>query len=93
MARGLTPRYWEQVAIAEILEAWGEAGFEAHVRDMQREYCQRAATIQVTPSPLSRCWSRAHTCHVAGTPTFCHVASTLLHAGVLEPVNRRGATN
>lgn len=42
------------MAIAEILDAWGEEGFEAHVRDMQREYCQRAATIQVTP-PVLQC--------------------------------------
>jgi hypothetical protein len=36
-----------QVVVSDILEAWGEEGFEAHVAGMQREYCQRAAIIQV----------------------------------------------
>lgn len=32
--------------MAEMLDAWGEAGFEAHVRAMQTEYAQRAAVVQ-----------------------------------------------
>ena len=36
-----------QVVIAEILEAWGDEGFEAHVTDMQQEYSRRASIIQV----------------------------------------------
>ncbi|EIE19767.1 PLP-dependent transferase [Coccomyxa subellipsoidea C-169] len=35
-----------QVVVAEMLDAWGEAGFEAHVRAMQTEYAQRAAVVQ-----------------------------------------------
>jgi DNA-binding transcriptional MocR family regulator len=33
------------VLAAELLEHWGEAGFEGHVRDMQREYGRRASII------------------------------------------------
>lgn len=29
-----------------MLNAWGPAGFERHVRGMQREYAQRAAVVQ-----------------------------------------------
>lgn len=35
-----------QVIIAEMLEAWGEEGFQGHVRAMQAEYSQRAAVVQ-----------------------------------------------
>lgn len=35
-----------QVTMAELLQHWGEEGFEAHVRTMQREYAGRAAALQ-----------------------------------------------
>ena len=37
-----------QVVIAEMLEAWGDQGFEAHVRAMQAEYGERASVIQAS---------------------------------------------
>ncbi|CAL8471435.1 g10977 [Coccomyxa elongata] len=40
------PNSFTQVVIAEMLEAWGDQGFEAHVRAMQAEYGERASVIQ-----------------------------------------------
>ena len=52
MARaGCVLRVWVkeglmQVTMAELLQHWGEKGFEAHVCTMQREYAGRAAALQ-----------------------------------------------
>ena len=41
-----------QVTAAELLLHWGEAGFEAHVRSMQKEYAARAAALQAAAQVL-----------------------------------------
>ena len=39
--------------MAELLQHWGEEGFEAHVRTMQREYAGRAAALQAAAQARS----------------------------------------
>lgn len=44
----------KQVTMAELLQHWGEEGFEAHVRTMQREYAGRAAALQAAAQVQAR---------------------------------------
>jgi len=43
--------------IERILDAWGDAGFDKHIRDLQLTYCKRAALISnALEEHLVRIW-------------------------------------
>jgi kynurenine/2-aminoadipate aminotransferase len=80
-----------QVVVSEMLEAWGEKGFEEHVASMQHEYGQRAAVMQAAakehlaglakwqpPSAGMFLWLR-----ILGVPDAGAILGTLRDAGVI----------
>ncbi|DBB01669.1 TPA: hypothetical protein ACH3X1_000302 [Trebouxia sp. C0004] len=44
----LGPCAMSQVVVANLLQHWGEKGFEQHVKDMQQGYAQRALLLHKT---------------------------------------------
>jgi DNA-binding transcriptional MocR family regulator len=47
-----------QVILSELLQHWGDAGLEAHVRKTQQEYWRRASALHEAAEQVRTCYMR-----------------------------------